>query len=355
MTYIDVIRFFLVPVAAFLLLRFSSGGSSNIHKLLGYIAYLLVIIVMVLRGDSGTDTSGYRYFFNNLNLTLEGVGANIVWVEPMYLIINMIVKLAGLSFEYVLFIMAFISVFLISRISLVLSIPRHVFFFYYIVTTNWLLSFNGMRQSMAALILLLLIAKYDLIGRSERVIILILSVLFHYSALAAYIFFRILSLFSVSKRSQILVLTIFFAAGLLGLNYLSSFFWLLESIPKYSSYAERVVELSIEKSGITIFYLYTYLLFVFSLAVVSKFYNSIGEVFIKISVVYFILFSVFYGNPYLERFSIYFYTFLPVLFSYVWLSLKARNSTLLMMFQFHFILFYIYNIYQNNSGVLGAS
>ena len=234
MIAISFITYFSVFASS---LFFSKICKKNIERSVAFrlLAIIVIIIPPVLlstfRSGVGTDYYGYKEVFNSIKNSISFNNVLAFYQEPGWVLINLICN----SYFSVLFISSLIYsltiTFAIFRLRDKIGITFPLFISYMVFYS---LSFNGIRQAIAAAIFLLALSFIDK-NRLKYILLIILAALFHKSAiicLALLLFYNQ----KKSNLSKLLVITTAFSVIVfIFSNQIISF---LERLNLYSKYLE---------------------------------------------------------------------------------------------------------------------
>ncbi len=186
-------------VFSFSLMEYASGAKKPKASKI-YLTLLPIYIFSILyAGYIGTDAKNYNFLYLN---------AYENWLEPGYSFLMILSQELGLSFR------AFsvtISIFQLILLSLIVNRLKDPLIFIFLYFSMFYLNFhfNALRNSVSLLILGVLYVRF---GKSGF-ISLILSILFHYSAIFA-VFLQKISLFRRTLVSTFIILILFAAFSL---------------------------------------------------------------------------------------------------------------------------------------------
>lgn len=197
-------------------------------KYKGIFFYIQVIIlfsiVIIIRGDVGTDTMNYQYLAKTLDNVFEQM-------EIGYSFLIMLIKFFISDEVIIIRIVGFLFSILFIYIYLTGSTNERFIIFYFLLPAYFLpYGMNVIRIGFASLLFYLAVRSFFDKNFFKMLIIIIISILFHYSILIAYLFF-ILIYFKIVTFRNILILILISA-----IFYVASFSYLSNKVILYSSY-----------------------------------------------------------------------------------------------------------------------
>lgn len=187
-------------------------------KSLVFISFLIFSVFLFFR-DIGTDLPMYKTIYNNINLGSGFFNSQ----EPGFMLLNKILSIFYLKDYVAIGILGILTIFLYyktisensNKICVGIAILAYGCLFYF-------QSYSLVRMYLASGILIYA-SKYLLLRRFKvYIIIVILTILIHYSAILAFIPLVFYLLYLNNKRDFIISYIIFFVISYFGANYLSS-------------------------------------------------------------------------------------------------------------------------------------
>lgn len=145
-----------------------------------FIALILISLIVGFRYEVGVDWEGYLNYFQTLKI-YKGLNSFTLSSEPAFAFINLLVIRLDLGYQWMFFVLAFISWYFLFKSLPKYLIPLLVFFLF--VDEYFFWSMNGVRQ-FAAMSMWVYSIRYILRRNiTQYLIIIFLASLFHRSAL----------------------------------------------------------------------------------------------------------------------------------------------------------------------------
>ena len=218
------------------------GKCSKKFGLLYYFYVLLPILIYTLfwglRYDVGADYWGYVGYFNSMPDEIE-IG---------FKALNKVLKEIGLSHVSLFIVTSFFSIFSLFLIARNESKLFSILLIYFFFTTSFVFfTLNGIRQTIAYLLILILISKVNTSPKSNLLLIVLLAFAawtFHKSAVVPITYFILLYILKpvikVNKYLNVSILVVLtFFGGTLYDVFLSRFAFLFELLD-YTGYQENI-------------------------------------------------------------------------------------------------------------------
>lgn len=235
--------YLLIPyvLLVFIFVALYSSGVLFKVRIFKYFAILLLIFFSGFKEAMSPDLTRYSEMFQNSSVL------SIKYIEPGFVIITKALKLLSGDYHLLFFTYAFLTIlFLCLAIKKLTPYVGFSLLIYLIIPGYFLNTFVEIRQMLAVSIFLF--ATTFLIKENNRlkfVLWSIISAMFHYSAIIAFLiifFFDILSLYKFlhKKTTRLLLILIMLLSILIPPQVIKNLIGLLiiNLIPKYSGYFE---------------------------------------------------------------------------------------------------------------------
>lgn len=183
-----MIYYYIYFVLAIISILDLAKCKTNLKNYLFIATILLLICFSGLRFDTGWDYKGYQYYYAAI-IPDGGIDEHLaiwgdIYFEPLFKLIMFISKYLGIDYYQFQFIVASISLLLISRSTINIVPDKKLLFSLLLYSLSFLFLFmSTIRQGLAAAFLLYAISCYL---KNKNIIVffvlIIVSSLFHYSA-----------------------------------------------------------------------------------------------------------------------------------------------------------------------------
>jgi transmembrane protein EpsG len=206
--------------------------SSIVSKLGVFLLFVTMVLFAGYRNETvGTDTGGYVFFFSQYDLSSSFDDYSL---EIGYLAINYLAKYFYDSYEYLLLLVAAISYYFSIKSIYKFSFFPVISLFVFISFGMFLFGFNGIRQSIAAYIIMFSLPYMFQKRLFVFSLLILLAFQFHKSSVVFFPFYFMLSqTFSVKYLLKLILVTI----SLISL-YTFTFSYVVALNQKYAMYYE---------------------------------------------------------------------------------------------------------------------
>ncbi|MEY0727003.1 EpsG family protein [Providencia rettgeri] len=297
------------------------------NKISIFILLIISVIIGYRESHIGTDTENYIEFYINTpnNLSYDYLFNN---GSPLFQIILFIFKKFDISTSIVLFFISSIfNVFFYLTLNKLNKISPSYFLIFITSLTYLLLSLNIIRQGLAVITFTLFVFSNSINPRKENYIFLVLSILFHPSAIFGFIVYFLFKKINLTTIKALLIIITSLAIISLNIDIPTYILSILKSINIMPNLIHRIefyiTDYNVEGSNIGIGYISTCIIGIISLLYKEKLEilalelygrknivrTSINFVFINIAI-----YPILAPLAALARFSFYFYAFEIFLF-----------------------------------------
>jgi len=304
-------------------------GSLRNSKKIGTLASITLILIIGLRYDVGVDYLSYFSWYEN-----EILGDfTLSYIEPGFTVLANLLRYFGFGPQSLFFASAVITIYFIQKSSnaLSLNLSKTIFLFY--IANGYFFSVNGVRQAIAAAVILWFLSQYTKSKPSIKILQILFASVFHYSALI-FLLFILVDLRIKVSGFVILAISICFMLVATQLNILELILNnLSEYLPsKYIVLGEHALNYT-KGNGSGLGLLLLISTYIFLLVAGYRYYDYRDESFrvmFNVTFIALMLSVLQYQNPLFERLSIYFkwgfFIYVPFLINKIKYEYGLYNS-----------------------------
>lgn len=181
------------------------------RKWILFLSALLLLIVGGFRAESvGTDTLNYKNLFDWYG---DALFNSLHATEPGYVLLQLFVVRNGLTYNALIFIVQFVSIFLLTLYAKKISHRPQYVLLCYVLLYYYLYSLNTTRQYLAAPCLLLSFYELDKGSIKKFVLLVVSAMMFHTSAFVGF-FALLFYKKRLTMRVQTILLLLTFIIGI---------------------------------------------------------------------------------------------------------------------------------------------
>lgn len=199
--------------------------------------FFLILISSLKNNQTSSDTANYIISFNDAEPLAEFFSANNFRFEPGYTFLESFTKHTFDNYTILFFIISFISLFLLGKLIWKYSPYPFLSLFIYVSLFYFKRDIITIRYGLSCIFMLIGILELIENKNKKFYFWIILSFLFHYTALSAILFVFIYKLFKNKPKLLELITIYAFPLSVFGITILSLIIYSQEILPPLLSYA----------------------------------------------------------------------------------------------------------------------
>ena len=307
------------------------------------LSLVVIVLIVGLRGyDVGRDTVSYMKYYHNFDL----INSIKLYHEPAFTFITYLLNKINAQDYIFNIILAIITV---AFFYFYFKNNKYFYWFVFYLYTSGFLFFmmNGVRQSIAFSIFLFSL-KYVHSGNIIKFIfILVLSSMFHYSAILLFPVYFVRFLSDIKYP---------FLIAMCILSFFISPFGIIEGTSSYLSllpknYGSYLYKMNLKETKFSLGFLFYNFLNFYIIYLKSKItFNDYNRIIFNLYFIGILFVNLTWESVVLQRYNIYLlYLQIPVM-SYISYKLRKKHDILLFALVYMFIFSFIYKIIVSDSG-----
>lgn len=229
----------IVFISFFLcILDFKKGNRKKNNNLyFWFFIFILIVVSSIKDENTSFDTSNYISSFNRIRSFSDFFSIQTFRYEPGYTFLEFLIKDIFDDYSVLFFIISFISLTLLGRIIQKYSPYPFVSLFIYITLFYFKRDIITIRYGISCIFMLAAIMSFINKEKIKSIVWMIISFLFHYTALSCMLFLLVYYLFLNRIRTLEIIILYAFPLAILGITILGVILKINEFLPPFFQYA----------------------------------------------------------------------------------------------------------------------